>query len=111
MNKILFLKVLVGFMTFLIFLSLAGIVYGLLFYKKPSKGTVETLIASRHASALQTVSVLYLDQETDAEISGIFPCGTVLCVRISSSFEKDKIAIINPQTNQLSGWVYLGKAP
>lgn len=84
MNKIFFLKVLVGFLTLLIFLTLIGIVYGVVNYKKTPKlfsnksnsfKKAEFVVPSSANAAPHTVFL----NRADKTIAAAFECGAYVC--------------------------------
>ena len=101
MNKILFLKILIGFMTLLIFLGMGLLVYGLLFYKKTPK------LLSRPAPT--AVPEIRLGVK-GGRIADALPCGDFLCVRVSSDFDGDVITVVDPKTMRITGRVHPGEA-
>lgn len=102
MNKIFFLKLLIGVMTFLIFLGMGGVVYGLLFYKKTPK------ILPRTATVAENV---WLGLEHGAKINNAVGCGDYICLNVSGNAEPDKIAVINPASKKIEFWIRVGKKP
>lgn len=103
MNKIFFLKVLIGFMTLLIFLGMGGVVYGLLFYKKTPK-----LLPRPSAAETQDV---WLGCGNGAQIADMTACGGRLCVRVSTNAEADAIAVIDPASKKVEAWIRVGTPP
>lgn len=115
MNKILFLKIVVTVLTLLIFLTLGGIAYALINYKKTPK-----LLPRRQEPAVEQVrpqallpaqeteipAEIYLDLEKDAKIQDVMPCGALLCLRVASGFARDKIALIDPVSFQIKAWIF-----
>lgn len=96
MNKIVFLKVLITIITLLIFLTLGGIVYGLVNYKT----TPKLLSRKNNAGAVQkttdVLSEISLKLANDERIKDSHACGNMLCVRIGSDFNGERIIIVDP---------------
>lgn len=117
MNKILLLKSIVAVLTLLIFLTLGGIAYALINYKKTPK-----LLPRRQEPAVEQVQVqiseqnqpqeteipaeIYLGLEKEAKIQDVMPCGALLCVRVASGFAKDRIALIDPASFRIKAWIF-----
>ncbi len=110
MNKILFLKILIGFMTLLIFLGMGLLVYGLLFYKKtPKLLSRPESTAAAPAPAAAAVPEIRLGVK-GGRIADALPCGDFLCVRLSSDFNDDIITVIDPKTMRVTGRIHPGEA-
>ena len=109
MNKIVFLKILIGFMTLLIFLGMGLLVYGLLFYKKTPKllsRPAPTAAAPASATAVPEIRL----GVKGGRIADALPCGDFLCVRVSSDFDGDVITVVDPKTMRITGRVHPGEA-
>lgn len=109
MNKVAYLKLLIGIITFLIFLTMIGIVYGLLNYKSTPK-----LITGKNKSvvAVDGVPTVYLNLTADKEkIKAVLPCGERLCLHIESAFDGDRVIVFNPARRQVETVVRSGAAP
>ena len=111
MNKIFFLKLLIAFITFLIFLALGGIVYALVNYK-----TTPKLLSRKVASSIQTekqiepekIPETYLELGKDEKIQESHACGNMLCIRIKSDFGDNKIIIFDPAALQIKAVLIAG---
>ncbi len=100
MNKIFFLKVLIGIITLLIFLTLGGIVYGLVNYKTTPKllsGKNKSIfMKSSETTNQESVQNISLDLKKNEHIKDSHACGEMLCVRVSSDFNGERIIIFDP---------------
>ncbi len=100
MNKIFFLKVLIGIITLLIFLTLGGIVYGLVNYKTTPKllsGKNKSIFTkSTETTNQENVKNISLNLEKTEHIKGSHACGEMLCIRVSSDFNGERIIIFDP---------------
>lgn len=117
MNKILFLKGVVAALTLLIFLTLGGIAYALINYKKTPK-----LLPRRQEQAVEQAQMqeqtliqvqnteipaeIYLNLEKEDKIQDVMPCGALLCLRVTSGFAKDRIALIDPVSFRIKAWIF-----
>lgn len=102
MNKILFLKVLIGIITFLIFLTLGGIVYGLVNYKTTPKllsGRTKSMPAQQNTAGIP--QEIYLDLADKEHIKDSHACGDMLCIRLVSDFDGERIVIFDPADLQV----------
>lgn len=116
MNKIVLLKILIAFITFLIFLTLGGIVYALVNYK-----TTPKLFSRQNnaASAVQTPEKTetkaekspetYLGLDKGEYIEDSHSCGTMLCLRIKSDFEGNKVIIFDPDALRIKAVLIAGR--
>ena len=104
MNKIVFLKIVIAIITFLIFLTLGGIVYALINYK-----TTPKLFSRQQASVSQTeekptvpdvTPEIHLGLKDGEHIAESHPCGDLLCLRITSDFKSDRIILFDPAALQ-----------
>lgn len=114
MNKILYLKILVGFITFLIFLTLTGIVYGIVNYK-----TTPKLLRSKRKAAkaavtsapAQTPRTINLDR-TDKTIAHIAACGDYVCLTLAGKKgDVREAVIISPDSAQPPVFISVNPAP
>ena len=105
MNKILFLKALIGFLTFLIFLTLVGIVYGIVNYNKTPK-----LFSKNKTTAVTVKNVVYLGMP-ETKIKTAFGCGDRLCVLLTEKGNKDVVAVIEPEKPQKFYFISPDAAP
>lgn len=108
MNKIVFLKVLICVITFLIFLTLGGIVYGLVNYKTTPKllsGKTGTAAAVRRKTA-GTPQEIHLNLTDGEHIKDSHACGNMLCLRISSDFDGERVVIFDPSGLQIKATVF-----
>lgn len=101
MNKIVFLKILIAFITLLIFLTLGGIVYALVNYKTTPKlfsrpKTVAAPVQAPEKAETEKSPETYLGLNKDEYIEDSHPCGNMLCLRIKSDFSGNKIVIFDP---------------
>ncbi|MBR1778378.1 MAG: hypothetical protein IJ752_07340 [Alphaproteobacteria bacterium] len=114
MNKIVFLKLLIAVITFLIFLTLGGIVYGLVNYK-----TTPKLLSRKRAPIVQTVKqtdpqqvpLTYLGLKKGEYIKDSHACGDMLCLRIQSDFEGNKIILFDPASLQIRAVLIAAEKP
>ena len=98
MNKIFYLKVLVGIITFLIFLTLGGIVYGLINYKTTPKllSGEKALFTKNNKTEEEIVQNISLNLEKNEHFKDSHACGEMLCIRVSSDFNGERIIIFDP---------------
>lgn len=108
MNKILFLKILIGFMTLLIFLGMGLLVYGLLFYKKTPKLLSRPAPAAAVSAPEASVPEIHLGIK-GGRIADALPCGDFLCVRVSSDFDGDVVTVVDPKTMRVTGRIHPGE--
>lgn len=118
MDKIAFLKILIGIITSLIFLTLGGIVYGLVNYK-----TTPKLLSRKKAPVTQQqtlpvksieterVSETYLGLKKGETVKNTHACGDMLCLHIKSDFESDKIIIFDPAALRIKAILIAGQSP
>ena len=109
MNKVAYLKLLIGVITFLIFLTMGGIVYGLLNYKSTPK-----LITDRNKSAatVDGAPVVRLNLTAGKEkIKAALPCGEMLCLHVESAFDGDGIIVFDPARRQVHAVIRANAAP
>ncbi len=94
MNKIFYLKILVGVMTFLIFLTLGGIIYGIVNYRTTPKlfSGKKRILSSSKESPLE----FDLNLSEQEHIQDSHACANMLCVRIVSDFDSERIIIFDP---------------
>ncbi|MBO4644489.1 MAG: hypothetical protein J5716_07775 [Alphaproteobacteria bacterium] len=112
MNKILFLKILIAFITFLIFLTLGGIVYALVNYK-----TTPKLLSRKKAPVIREVKQTepekipetYLELGKDEHIQESHACGNMLCLHVKSDFGNSKIIIFDPEALQIKAVLLAGQ--
>ena len=101
MNKIVFLKLLIVFITFLIFLTLGGIVYALVNYKTTpklfSRSKSPAVISAPEKIETKKSPETYLGLNKDEYIEDSHSCANMLCLRIKSDFSGNKIIIFDPQ--------------
>ena len=113
MNKILYLKILVGFITFLIFLTLTGIVYGIVNYKTTPKllrGKRKAAKAAVSAPA-QTPRAINLDR-ADKTIAHIAACGDYVCLTLAGKKgDVREAVIISPDSAQPPVFISVNPAP
>ncbi len=109
MNKILFLKVLIGIITFLIFLTLGGIIYGLVNYKTTPKllSGRNKIKSSQNTQAM--VQEIYLNLTDKEKIKDSHACGDMLCIRVSSDFDGERFFIFDPATLQIKAVIFAAK--
>ena len=111
MNKIVFLKILIAFITFLIFLTLGGIVYALINYKSTPK-LFNRNAAQQIVREIQSPNIpptVHLDLEKNEHINDSVPCGNMLCLRIKSDFGEDKVIIFDPSSLQIKAVIVAGQ--
>ncbi len=99
MNKIFFLKVLIGIITLLIFLTLGGIVYGLINYKTTPKllsGEKALFTKNKKTEKEEIVQNISLNLEKNEHFKDSHACGEMLCIRVSSDFNGERIIIFDP---------------
>ena len=104
MNKIVLLKAAVTVMTFLIFLGLGGVFYGLFFYKKPSRFARQTFEPAAAASPIA------LGLPEKSTIKDFKECGGNLCIHVQTN-GKERIAIVSPLSQNTVSWIYLTEKP
>ena len=113
MDKIVFLKILIGIITFLIFLTLGGIVYGLINYK-----TTPKLLSRKASPTIQQQIEEYgkknipetsLELKKGEKISGSHACGDMLCLQIQSDFDENKIIIFDINALQIKAVLVAGQ--
>ena len=103
MNKIFWLKMLIAFITFLIFLTLGGIVYALVNYKTTPKllsrkkppAVVETVKPDTDTGT-QAPAEMNLKLGKDERLKSSHACGDMLCLHIKSDLGRDRIIILDP---------------
>ena len=115
MNKIFLLKMLIAFITFLIFLTLGGIVYALVNYKTTpkllSRKKAPTVVQTvKQATETERLQETYLGLKEDEYIKTSHACGDMLCLQIKSDFEKDKIIIFDPAALRIKAVLNTGTA-
>lgn len=114
MNKILYLKILVGFITFLIFLTLTGIVYGIVNYKTTPKllsGKRKAAKAAAMSAPAQTPRAINLDR-ADKTIAHIAACGDYVCLTLAGKKGNVREAvIISPDSAQPPVFISVNPAP
>ena len=114
MNKIVFLKILIAFITFLIFLTLGGIVYALVNYKTTPKllsrpkATASAVRTPEKTEAVKTPET-YLGLNKGEYIEDSHSCGTMLCLRIKSDFAGNKIILFDPDALQIKAVLIAGQ--
>lgn len=106
MNKIAFLKVLIGIITFLIFLTLGGIIYGLVNYK-----TTPKLLSNKNRTApvqntAGTPREIFLDLKDKERIQDSHACADMLCIRVVSDFDGERIIIVDPAELQIKAVIF-----
>lgn len=108
MNKVAYLKLLIGIITFLIFLTMGGIVYGLLNYKSTPK-----LITGRNkAATADGAPVVRLNLTAEKEkIKTVLPCGEMLCLHVESAFDGDSVIVFDPARRQVHTVIRANAAP
>lgn len=105
MNKIFFLKALIGFLSFLIFMTLLGIIYGIINYDTtPKLFSQKKKISSPVKN--KTVQDVFL-KRPEAQIVSSFGCGDSLCLQLKEK-GKDFIAVIPVQTPKNLYFVSIG---
>ncbi len=110
MNKILFLKMLIGVITLLIFLTLGGIIYGLVNYKTtPKLLSGRTGIAPTRKNTTETPREIYLDLVDKEHVKDSHACGDMLCIRIVSDFDGERIVIFDPAALQVKAVIFGSK--
>lgn len=116
MNKIFFLKLLIAFITFLIFLTLGGIVYALVNYKTTPKlfsrpKNAVSAVQTPEKAGGEKVPETYLGLQKGEYIEDSHSCGNMLCLRIKSDFSGNKIVIFDPETLRMKTVVIAGQNP
>ena len=110
MNKIVLLKIVIAIITFLIFLTLGGIVYAIINYK-----TTPKLLSRKTEKIFQTspakVPETYLGLKKGESIDDSHACGDLLCLKIKSDFEGNKIILFDPASLQIKGILIGGQKP
>ena len=105
MNKIFWLKILIAFITFLIFLTLGGIVYALVNYKTTPKlltrKKAPEVQAVRQAVEHEKIPETNLGLTKDEHLKTGYACGNMLCLHIKSDLGKDRIVIFDPAALQV----------
>ena len=104
MNKIFLLKMLIAFITFLIFLTLGGIVYALVNYKttpklfsrKKADVVVQTVQPEKEQPAPAAIPEISLGLKKGESIESGVSCGELICLKIKSDFEGNKIILFDP---------------
>lgn len=110
MNKILFLKMLIGVITLLIFLTLGGIIYGLVNYKTtPKLLSGRTGTAPVRKNTTETPQEIHLDLADKEHIKDSHACGDMLCIRIVSDFDGERIVIFDPAGLQVKAVIFGSK--
>ena len=109
MNKIVFLKILIAVITFLIFLTLGGIVYALINYKTMPKILSHRNIQTILPPKTEAFSEIYLGLTKEETIKDSHSCGNMLCLRIGSDFQPDKIIIFDPNLLQIKAVLNAGQ--
>ena len=100
MNKILFLKVLIAIITLLIFLTLGGIIYGLVNYKTTPKLLSRKNKVAVIQKTIDAPTEISLDMADKEKIKDSHACGNMLCIRIASDFNGERIIIVDPSNLQ-----------
>lgn len=110
MNKILVLKGIIAVITLLIILCMIATVYGLVNYKKTPK-LISHKIAAKAAEVFKTPEDIYLEQKKGSKIGDVTSCGSYLCVRITTPFTEDRVAVMDVDSNKLLYWIHIGAKP
>ena len=116
MNKIVLLKILIVFITFLIFLTLGGIVYALVNYKTTPKlfsgsNSVVSVFQKPEKKEAEKSPETYLGLNKDEYIEDSHSCGTMLCLRVKSDFSGNKIVIFDPDALKIKAVLIAGQKP
>lgn len=104
MNKIVFLKFLITFITLLIFLTLGGIVYGLVNYKTTPKllSGKKKVAPAAVSAAPDSVPEIPLNLTAKEHIKTAVSCGDRLCLLIVSDFGEERVIVADPASLQIN---------